>query len=412
MPLSSSEWPANPAEATVPFSVRETCIACGAADLERLIELPRLPITGVFVDPDASREHLPQDQAFLRCETCGHGQLERSLDPDYLYRETYTHRSSFSRISIDGNHSFLEFVCGIEPDRQYQHCVEVGCNDLILLRQLRPRVQESTGFDPIWNTAAPPKEPGIRVVGKYIEEIQPMADLAVRPDLVVSIHTFEHVHDPLPHLSRIVAHATADALVVIEVPSLDTLVHTARFDQIFHQHLNYFTLESLVRMATRMDLEYVSHRYNYRYWLGTMAVAFRKRRGAVAAAVPARSPTREAVLGQFATFRTMLRFLDSTLESLRERRVPIYGYGAAQMVPVLGYHMHFSLDALEAIIDDDERKAGRTYPGMSVRISPLPPADRIEAAAVLVTALDSTRPILSRLLSLAPRYIINPLQLF
>jgi len=412
MPLSSSERLADAVVATVPFRVRENCIACGASDLERLIELPHLPITGVFVDPDDSREYPPQGQAFLRCVACGHGQLERSLDPDYLYRETYTHRSSVSQISIDGNRSFLEFVLGIEPDRRYRHCVEVGCNDLILLRQLRPRVQESTGFDPIWNTVAPPAEPGIRVVGTYVEEIRPAADLPVRPDLVVSIHTFEHVHDPLPHLGRIVAHAADDVLVVIEVPSLDTLVHTARFDQIFHQHLNYFTLESLVRMATRMDLEYVSHRYNYRYWLGTMAVAFRKRRGAVAATAPIRSPTREDVLGQLATFRALLRSLDSFLGSLHERRVPIYGYGAAQMVPVLGYHMHFPLDALEAIIDDDERKAGRTYPGMSVQISPMPPADRIEASAVLVTALDSTRPILSRLLSLSPRYVVNPLQLF
>jgi hypothetical protein len=410
MPSSSSERRIGDRAAAVPFRTRDACIACGKHDLERVIELPGLPLTGVFVDPENNHLHPPQDQAFLRCASCGHGQLERSLDPDYLYRETYTHRSSVSRISIDGNRSFLDFICGIEPGRRYRHCAEVGCNDLILLRQLRPRVQDSTGFDPIWNTVAPPEEPGIRVVGKYVEEIQPAVDLPVRPDLVVSIHTFEHVHDPLPHLGRIVAHATDDALVVIEVPSLDTLVHTARFDQVFHQHLNYFTLESLVQMAARMNLAYVSHRFNYRYWLGTMAVAFHKHKSPPTHS-PLASPTVNEIRQQLDSFRAQLRITDRFLETLQARGVPLYGYGAAQMVPVLGYHMMFPLDNLRAILDDDERKAGKTYPGHTVCVI-APSTDTVTNAAVFITALDSTRPILRKLDELRPRYIVNALNLF
>lgn len=412
MPSSSSKQAIASASRTVPFRIRNACIACGAGGLERVLDLPALPITGVFVDPTANGDHPPQDQAFLRCPSCGHGQLERSLDPDYLYRETYTHRSSVSRISVEGNQSFLEFICSIEPHRRYRHCVEVGCNDLILLRQLRSRVEECTGFDPIWKTAVPPTEPGIRVVGKYIEEIRPGHELPTPPDLVVSIHTLEHVHDPLPHLASLVAHSSDDALVVIEVPSLDTLVDTARFDQIFHQHLNYFTLESLIRMGERMGLEYVAHRFNYRYWLGTMAAAFRKRPAATQIQSPIRSPSMANIIKQLQQFRVQMRALDGMLETLWSRGVKIYGYGAAQMVPVLQYHMAFPLNRLQAILDDDEGKQGKTYPGMSVQIAPVTIAGGLEHAAVVVTALDSTRPILNRLLGIGPRYIVNPLQFF
>ena len=411
MPSSSFEPRSPDGPATVPFRTRDACIACGSRDLERILDLPRLPLTGVFVDPANNCSHPPQDQAFLRCASCGHGQLERSLDPDYLYRETYTHRSSVSRISVDGNRSFLEFVCGLEPQRRYRHCVEVGCNDLILLRHLQDRAAECTGFDPIWKTEPPPSEQGVRVVGKYLEEIRPEQDLHSPPDLIVSSHTFEHIHDPLPHLAPLVEYAADDALVVIEVPSLDTLVHTARFDQIFHQHFNYFTLESLIRMAARIDLGYVGHRYNYGYWLGTMGVAFRKQSRVSGHLAPTNSPPRALLEQHYALFESQMRCLDGTLDTLSNRCVPIFGYGAAQMVPILAYHMKFSLNSLQGIVDDDELKLGKTYPGLSVRIVPTRSTD-VSDAAVLITALDSTRPILQRLLKLKPRYTVSAIHLF
>src|ERR1051325_8509496 len=93
----------NPRARKVATSQRGSCSACGCSAIEEVLSLPQLPLTGVFVDP-AQRENFPSfDQALMRCANCGHVQLRESVDPAYLYQDTYTHRSSLSPISTRGN---------------------------------------------------------------------------------------------------------------------------------------------------------------------------------------------------------------------------------------------------------------------------------------------------------------------
>ena len=91
---------------------------------------------------------------------------------------------------------------------------------------------------------------------------------------------------------------------------------------------------------------------------------------------------------------------------------PVYGFGAAQMLPVIAHHMDSDLTFLEGILDDNPDRAGTFLPNISAPIIPTSQAKNIEDSVVMITALDSARSILRRILDLSPRRILNPLNLF
>jgi SAM-dependent methyltransferase len=401
-----------PVAQKVSTSQRTTCSACGAAALEEILALPQLPLTGIFVDPAERRNYPSFDQALMHCPVCGHGQLRESVDPAYLYQDTYTHRSSLSPISTRGNDFFLSFLNDVTAGRHFDSIAEIGCNDLYLLRKIADRGTHLAGFDPIWKDRVATDAGSIRVHGKYIEEIDPARDLAAPPDLVLSVHTLEHVNHPLNSLRPIFDHAQPGALFLVEVPSLDTLVTIGRFDQLFHQHLNYFSLASFHGMIRELGGEYVAHRYNYGYWLGTMMVAFRKparsANGAVSAVPAPSAPTIQDIRNGHARFREQLAGVRTSLERLIRQGTPAVGFGAAQMVPTLAYHMQTDLGFLAAILDDNPGKTGLSYPSIATTIRPAADFPDLQQHAVLLTACDSARVLLPRLISLRPRYLLNP----
>jgi len=271
------------------------------------------------------------------------------------------------------------------------------------------------GFDPIWKDHQPESGETIAAHGKYIEEIDPASDMPERPDLLLSANTLEHVDDPLKSLSPIFEHAKPGAIFIIEVPSLDTLLLTGRFDQLFHPHLNYFSVLSMRRMIEKLGGEYLSHCYNYKYWLGTFLFSFRKPDKATAGGAVAPVPTpvsREAILDGYASYQRGMANLGESLQKLIRSGAPAIGFGAAQMLPVLAYHMKTDFAELRFILDDNPEKKGLTYPSIAALIDYAPNYQSLADYAVLITALDSARPILQRLTSLSARYVVtanNPL---
>jgi len=391
---------------------RKTCAVCRSSALEQVIDLPRFPLTGIFLKPDDKRTFPLCDQALMRCGNCGHGQLRNSLDPVFLYQDTYSHRSSLSSISTSGNEFFLTFLRDVTGTVRFRSIVEIGCNDGFLLKKLEERADRLLGFDPIWRDREGNLGNKIELSGKYIEEIVPATDIPERPDLVISVHTLEHVNEPFRYLKPIFDHARDGAYFFLEVPSLDSLVRIARFDQVFHQHVNYFSLASLQRMVYDLGGEYLTHRFNYGYWLGTLMIAFRKPTGArkdippFAATLP--PPTKSEINAQYEVFSGQMRSLRGSMEFYARQDVPLYGFGAAQMVPALAYHLDSDLGMLNGIVDDNPDKRGCTYPGLKVSIVGLDDVKSPADSAMVITAADSARPILKRLLTLGVRYVLVP----
>ena len=69
-----------------------TCNICSKKDLIELINMPKMPLTGLYLNEKNLDGNLC-DQALNYCKNCGHGQLKNVLNPVVIYDDSYMHRT-------------------------------------------------------------------------------------------------------------------------------------------------------------------------------------------------------------------------------------------------------------------------------------------------------------------------------
>jgi SAM-dependent methyltransferase len=403
----SSQTVATPV--AVPF---DHCSACLSTNLFQLFDMPKFPQIGIYLEKfeDSSR-FPPADQGLTICEDCGHIQLRGTVDPSFLYNDTFKHRTSESPSAMESNSALAAYVKKLAGGRQFRRAVEIGCNDTFLLQKLLDSVDEAYGIDPLWKgretdfTAdlEPSVANRIHMVGSFVEDVDFEKILGGAPDLVVSSFVFEHIREPQLVLQRLFDVCTDDTLFVIKVPGTDMLLDNCRFDQLSHQHYQQFTLDSFRRMIENAGGSYVDHTVYYPVW-GAIMMAFRRgpQRGPETSF---RRATRDMVLQRKARFDQQLQNCLSAVRDIGDRK--IYGLGAAQNFPSLAHFMG-DVSFLSGIIDDNPSRQYKYFPGIPVQTIPALPDLDYEEIAVLLTGPDYGRALIGRARALNVRQVLLP----
>ena len=302
-----------------------------------------------------------------------------------------------------GNDFFWQFLRSIDHGYSYDCAVEVGCNDFYLTTRLAAVCRHVVGVDPQWRgKKARIEQDNVAVLGKCINEVEPTHEIPARPDLILAVHTLEHIAEPLKDLTGLIDFAADEALIVVEVPCFDTQLRLLRFDQVFHQHIQYFSVSSLIKMFGKLGCGYVKHTFNYQFWGGTLLAMFRKGQPVseidfmpISAVVSAKE-------------RFLARCYDTTqqLESCGSR---LFAYGASQLLPTLAYHLRSDMAEFEAVLDQSPARIGKYFPGLVPQIILPNQAQGIEEAVIFITAIDSARQIMRACFDRNPRLILRPL---
>lgn len=375
--------------------------------LTAVLDLPDLPYTGRFSDFPPEQLAAGQDQKLLWCSDCGHGQLTAVTPVPDLYDENYAFKTSESATARGGADFFFQTLEEVTGRTSYDTVVDIGCNDVYHLGQLSGRARRRIGVDPIWAGHESEAPEGIEVIGTTVEDAQLDDRLDRAPDIVMATHTFEHISDPYQVLEHLIQIADKDTLFVVEIPGFDALVSQYRFDLIFHDHIQYFTIGSFSRMIDRVGAELVDVRENFHH-LGTLIVTFRRKQNDSSSAIPAQGIKydAESIQARYKSFRENCR---STLTALENVGTPVYGYGAANILPNLAYHMGTDFHFVDAVLDDDPAKDGLHYVNLRPTISLPEHFPNWKEGSVLITALDNFQPIMRKLLNERPRHVVYPL---
>jgi hypothetical protein len=381
----------------------DKCYCCADEQMVEVWELPNLPLTGIYISDqsDVSYQYL-YDQVLMYCENCSHMQLGNRISPTLLYRETYSHLTSASTLSNLSNMNLLEIV--LKKFAKKTQVLEIGCNDLFLLKQLKGIVENRAGIDPIYDDKITEIEPGFFLCGGFMETIN-LSKLLKNPiDLIISSHTFEHLENPIKAVSNLKPYLASRCDFIIEVPSSLRMVHQIRLDQVFSQHINYYSPKSLCSLLEPLNFNLVDISYNYGLWGGTQILHFSNyTKGGVI-----KSPE----LSKIEFLQSKQLFIDevsAVIFKLKSAPGNVYAYGAAQMLPILKYHIGKTFDLVKEIFDDNPDRIGKYFPGDSRRIRSFKEFKFEPNDTMLITALDSTKPLIQNLISKDINLIIIPL---
>jgi nucleoside-diphosphate-sugar epimerase len=216
------------------------CIICMSPDLESIVNLGSQPLANNFLPTPSECSTYPLH--LYRCRVCTHTQLDYLVDRTSLFTN-YVYQSGTSATMRAYFAEFAERYTRTSGST----VLELACNDGSQLDEFSKRGWITYGVDPAENIVCnvnPVHKVECTFWGKDdIPSIQ-----GVHFDLIVAQNVFAHVNNPIDFLRQCSAHMSETTLLVIQTSQANMFFNN-EFDTIYHEHISFFTIRSMMRAA-------------------------------------------------------------------------------------------------------------------------------------------------------------------
>ena len=314
------------------------------------------------------------------CSCCHMVQLTELVDPSRLFHENYAY---FSSISVRMAAHFKEFAAmvrsGYLPDSD-PFVVEIGSNDGIMLQHFAQAGLRHLGIEPSANVAAAAVAKGIRTTVRFFDEHagEELRKKYGPADVLLGANVFCHLPDMHSILKGVRLLLKDEGFLIFEDPYLGDMIRKISYDQIYDEHVFYFSLLALNHLFAEYEMEIVNalpqdvHGGSMRYVVARKGV--RKVEAAVHELL-----AREDEMGlnrpeTYHTFRERVfrsrDELTKLLTDLRRKGKRISGYGATSKSTTVTNFCALTPDLLDCISDTTPGKQGKYSPGAHIPIVP------------------------------------------
>lgn len=350
-----------------------SCLACGNKDLVPVLDLNSQPLANNFID-DLQVDEPQFPLAVNMCTECHHLQLTHAVDPALIY-EHYLYVSGTSSVYMSYMDWYAKFA--IETFTNYtgklpNTVLDIGCNDGSQLNFFADNNLKTFGVDPAKNLAGLSTRSGHEVVVDFWNkgaagEVLNRAGKNI--DIISSQNAFAHIPDPLEYLKLVKNVLSDDGIMFISTSQADMVLND-EFDTIYHEHISFFNVESMRRLAERAGLYLVDaiktpiHGTSYVFILRKHHHPQRVR-NIVNMERNAGLYTDETYAYWAANTLRLVDELKTFVELYRSKGYVLAGYGAAAKGNTL---LNFSKIKLDFIIDDNTLKQGKYSPGMNIPV--------------------------------------------
>lgn len=221
------------------------CRSCGHTELKRVISLGYQPLANNLLDsPNEKTETFPLEMNY--CPKCHNCQLSYVVPPEKMFSH-YLYKSSTAEplkkhFEIAANSYVTQF--NLTKDAVI---VDVGSNDGIGLLPFKNQgFSNLIGIEPATNLAKITDELGIKTINDFISQnlIQDNK-LNGLADLVLASNVFAHTDKITEMAKSCLSMLKPDGTLIVEVQYLLDTIRYLTFDNIYHEHVNYWSVLSL-----------------------------------------------------------------------------------------------------------------------------------------------------------------------
>jgi SAM-dependent methyltransferase len=363
------------------------CRACGSGQLAPVLSLGETPLANSLLECeqlDAPEPRFPLE--LVLCGSCSLVQITETVPPDQLF-SNYPYFSSVSDTMVRHAEALVNRLVTQRALGPTSLVLEVASNDGYLLRHYRRHEIPVLGIEPAANIAAvAAKEHGIpTMVAFFSHECGcRIAAEGYRADIVHANNVFAHVPDPGGFLRGIGEVLKENGMAVIEVPYVKDLIDSLEFDTIYHEHLSYFSVTAVERLACSSglvlaDVERLAiHGGSLRLFLAPAPAALPSENVIRILAEETAWGVRHPEL--YVRFAERVAELKNQLVGLLRRLKSggrrIAAYGASAKGSTLLNTFGIGRDILDFVVDRSTVKQGRYTPG--IRLPIVPPAALLE----------------------------------
>lgn len=361
-------------------SIKESrvCLVCGAPGPVPFIRLGDSAFANAFLRPDQLGD--PEIKAPLTvayCPSCYLAQLTHVVDRVTLFRN-YLYFSSTSPQLIDHFNDYAREIVERFPE-QSKTVVEIASNDGVLLKPLKDRGSRVLGVEPAENIARAANADGIETVPRFFDASvsREITEQIGRVGIVVANNVLAHVDDQNGFVSSVRDLLSPGGVFICEVQYLGDLIDHGEWDNVYHEHLCYFSLLSLKHLFEKNGLSIFDVKRINTQGGSLRVYATHKRQETPRVSDMLHDERQTRKLDRLSTY---LRFssrpenlrssLVSLLNRLSDSGKTIAGYGAAAKGNTLLQFCGITANTVDYITDEAPSKQGKYTPGSHIPVVP------------------------------------------
>jgi nucleoside-diphosphate-sugar epimerase len=350
------------------------CRSCGNINLKRAVSLGYQPLANNLLSKkDEKHDLYPLEMNY--CPKCHNCQLSVAVDPkkmfsNYLY--TSSTSSSFRNHFIDAAKNYTKQF-KLKPNKSY--VIDIGSNDGVALKPFKDRgFKKILGVEPAKNLAKVANKNKIKTFNGFLEN-KNLKKIKGNADLILASNVFAH-SDKLKEMAECMLKLlNKSGTIIIEVQYLLDTLKDLTFDNIYHEHYNYWSLTSLNNFFNQLNstifkVERISTHG------GSIRIYIKKGKKIKIETNVKKLLQEEEIFGikKYKTYQDfgekinkLKRNVKKNINELKKNNKKIVGFGApAKATTALNF---FGIsDEIDFVIEDNKLKQNKFIPGVLIPI--------------------------------------------
>lgn len=367
-----------------------TCRICNSKELTEVFNLGSQKLTGVFLENEKDLQSGPV--SLVLCEKCSLLQMKQTYNSNIMYGDTYGYRTGLNNsmvMHVQQKYKFLE--------KKYLNSnsviVDIGSNDSTGLKSYDRLTHKLVGIDPTARKFLQYYDSSTTVIPDFFSADKYFDIIDRSADLVTSLSMFYDLPDPIGFAKDVETILSDNGVWHLEQSYAPTMVRTLAYDTICQEHIEFYTLKSLLFIMNSANLKIIDLSFNNING-GSIALTVAKNNSKYTESELI-SPildienelgvnTNNYYLEFFENSREHARMIKRLLVQLKKSGKKIFGYGASTKGNVFLQFADIGSDLIDFIVEVNEDKFGKVTPGSKIPIISETEGERLKPDFYLV----------------------------
>ena len=349
------------------------CRCCGNNKLKRVISLGFQPLANNLINSKKENsEKFPLEMNY--CENCHNAQLSVSVDAKKMFSNYFYLSSTSSSFRKHFEDAARTYIKELKLNNK-SYIIDIGSNDGIgLLPFKKLGLKKLLGIEPAKNLCKIAKKNGIKTINGFLN-VKNLKKIKKNADLILASNVFAHADDLKSMAKCMLKLISKKGTIIIEVQYLLNTIQDLTFDNIYHEHYNYWSLTSLNYFFNNLGANiYKAEKINTHG--GSIRVYVTKSNKVKKQPSVNKILKHEENFGikKFDTFKlfaekimNLKKNVIKNINKLKKENKKIIGYGSpAKATTALNF---FGIsDEIDFIVEDNKLKHGKLVPGVNIPI--------------------------------------------
>ena len=350
------------------------CRSCGDTKLKRVVSLGYQPLANNLLNKSNEKTDLyPLELNY--CTTCHNCQLSVAVNPKKMF-SNYLYTSSTSKSFREHfSKAAKKYIKEFKLNSKKSYIIDVGSNDGIALKPFKELgYKKILGIEPAKNLAKLANKNKIKTLNAFLDK-KSLKKIKKNADLILASNVFAH-SDNLKEMAECMFELLSKkGTIIIEVQYLLNTLQDLTFDNIYHEHYNYWSLTSLTHFFNNFNAKiFKAERVNTHG--GSLRIYIKKDKNikidkSVKELLKIEDKFGIKKLKTYQIFgqkiNTIRENVIKNIKKLKKDKKRLIGFGAPAKATTALNFFNIS-NEIDYIVEDNKLKHGKFIPGVKIPI--------------------------------------------